>query len=93
MGNLLGKKLNCQGNEAHFHECPSDFTDITGLTLTHCPEVASGSGIALLCNPGALLSASNNQISSIRGAPHVTIDLEVRTHDRQSYYMLDLEVL
>ena len=36
VGNLLGKKLNCQGDEAHFLDCPSDFTALTGLTFGQC---------------------------------------------------------
>ena len=74
VANLLGTQLGCQGSERHFLDCPSDFSQINGETLTHCPEQHS---LVLMCNPGALVDPITDRINNIRGFPYVSIDLEV----------------
>lgn len=75
VGNLLGRRLDCQGTEEHFLDCPSDFTGMTGQGFIECDD----SQTRLLCNPGALLSKESGQISNIKGLPYVSINIEVIT--------------
>ena len=70
---MLGKKLNCLGNEPHFLQCPSNFNGITALTFKKCQDWQT----ALLCNPGALLQKDTDRVSNIEGIPYISIDLKV----------------
>ena len=70
---MLGKKLNCHGNEPHFLQCPSNFNGITALTFKKCQDWQT----SLLCNPGALLQKDTDRVSNIEGIPYISTDLEV----------------
>ena len=73
VGNLLGQKLQCKGEERHFMDCPSNYKDITGQSLTLCESNEPMAG--LLCNPPGLIN--NGKLNSIEGVPFVSIDLQV----------------
>ena len=73
VGNLLGQKLRCNGNENHFLDCPSSYKNISGQSLTQCDPNESTAG--LLCNPPGLVK--DGKLSSIEGIPFISIDLEV----------------
>ena len=57
-------------------DCPSNYKDITGQSLTLCESNEPMAG--LLCNPPGLLK-NDGKINSIEGNPYITIDLEVLT--------------
>ena len=54
-------------------DCPSNYKDITGQSLTLCESNEPMAG--LLCNPPGLIN--NGKLNLIEGVPFVSIDLQV----------------
>ncbi len=71
--NILGLKLRCTGDESSIMDCPSDYSSLTGDSLTSCASSASKPA-AIICEPASIQLGSNMKTST-RGLPYLTTKL------------------
>lgn len=68
--NILGLNINCTGRENSIFDCISDYTALTGETLTECPSYSTKPA-AILCDQGAVQLGTNVRTRT-RGLAYLT---------------------
>lgn len=84
--NLFGLRIQCKGHEESLLECESDYSHLSGKTLSTCE---GRDPVAIICDQGAIQLGANRNIRT-RGLAFIKAKQPNRTSDvEESYFCAD----
>ena len=75
----MGERIRCEGKETSIMDCPSNYNEVTGVSLASCSH--SGRPAAILCEQGYVQLGDNMMTSTRKAYPRYIEQHALRNND------------